>query len=1776
LTYSNRLNAEYPGPNGNRWFIKEVPQLGKDGSGNIAVIGIINDTLWFDKSGSNYVARFFIKETLVESTANKEFTFTDTQGRAFRFFNFDATIPVVQQGQFKYSIDPYQHLSSSSSATYNASSSISSYVMSDGTNNFGHNYEYSSSSTDKIIHATQTVNGTTNVRRAVMDYYPSDTGTGADAFGSAGDLRKVTVQIWNSGTSAWDDATNTYYRYYKTGDANGFKFGLKYVVNPESYARMVLAGLTPETATDVQVAAYADNYYQYDSNKRVTLEKTRGGLLSYSYAYTQSANADGYNSWKMKTVETLPDTNQNIVYTNYAGQLMLKIFNRVSDNAKWYEFNKYDSAGRLLWWAESSAVTGYDDTKADLLNSVGGNYQYLSDNGGLIHVYDYYTTTDLPNGAVAGYLQFEKIRQGELGTDIKIKEYQYTSQTVGSTTIYPTSKDIAYPSDTDQTLKLTTAYTYAWYASTFQVQQKTTTWPAVSTAQNGSGATTSRVENFDEFGRVTWLKDERGFLTRWKYDNATGGLVQRIDDVQTSQITDAPAVPTGWTTPTGGGLHLITDDEYDNLGRTTQQLGPSHSVDLSGTATTIRRANWTVYKDTTQERWEGFGYATGTAPTYTYTLINPVSIWRYDRANRLKDAIRATRASTSGRLTAADSFAQSSWVRWSNYNFDDNGRSTYTRLYFLIPSTGVGTSGTNYNETDYAYTSTNVSQNKVKTPGGTVTRTVFHARGWALEKWIGTDDTGATDSNPGGAAPNNMVKVEAYEYDSNAAGGNGTLTKVTRYQDSTTTRVTTYGYDFRNRRTSQAGEVNVYEAYTYDNLSFLTQTDAKNGTGGVLISRTVNMVDNQRRVYQQVRYAVNVSTGNPGNTLTDNFWFDESGNRIKFKLAGSSALIKIVYDGAARLTKQYVSYDTAETAYADAFNVTGDTVMNQAELSYDAASNMIQQTMRARFHDATGTGELTSPSGAQPKARVSYSAIWPDPLGREKAVADYGTNGGSALSRPATVPGSSTTVLVVLINYNSRGEANQITDPKGIVTQVTFDDANRMTQNIEDYGASPHLNRETDSAYNADGRLKTLTAINSVTGNQVTKYVYGTTLNDSDVASNDLLRAVIYPDSDDTDSPLGNGADGIYDRVEFKCNRLSETKEKKDQLQTIHTLEYDKLGRLLNDRVTAFGTGVDQAVKRITRSYEVRGLLQNVTSYDNATVGSGTVLNDVQFAYNDFAQLITEYQSHSGAVNTGGTPKVQYAYADGSANHVRRTSMTYPDGRVTTYDYGAANGTDDLLSRITSLKQGTTIMAGYSYLGLDRAIKVSYSSEPGVDLTYIKQSGEADGDAGDQYTGLDRFGRVYDQRWIKTSTGTALERIQYGFDQTNNRTFHNNVVAATLQDEFYTYDNLNQLLSLQRGTLNAGRTAISGTPTREEDFTFDPTGNWHGTTTGYLTKTSGTTDLDQNRTHNKANEITGITTNSGPAWVVPAEDMVGNMTTIPQPLNLTSSYTCIYDAWNRLVQIKSGANTVATHAYDGGTRRITKAGSSTRHYYYSEQWQIVEERLDTSVCPERQFVWGTRYIDDLVLRDRRTSSSTSSSPCSVMNDRLYVLHDFLNATAIVDTTGAVLERYGYDAFGNSRVMDANFAARASSNYDWETRYGAYRWDSESGLYQIRNRFLHSKLGCWLGRDVLEYREGTNLYVYAKGNPVNFVDPLGTRCILKVSICWLVIWTVTDLGPSPSCCGWDLFKYNCVWFCRVIFSIGDCETRDWVTGLVGVSCNPVCAPLMISVTTNTKS
>ena len=125
------------------------------------------------------------------------------------------------------------------------------------------------------------------------------------------------------------------------------------------------------------------------------------------------------------------------------------------------------------------------------------------------------------------------------------------------------------------------------------------------------------------------------------------------------------------------------------------------------------------------------------------------------------------------------------------------------------------------------------------------------------------------------------------------------------------------------------------------------------------------------------------------------------------------------------------------------------------------------------------------------------------------------------------------------------------------------------------------------------------------------------------------------------------------------------------------------LGRLTADAVTTLGAGVNGSVRRLETAYDTAGRPYLYTSYDAASAGA--VVNQVQQVYNGLGQLVTEYQSHSGAVNAASTPQVQYAYSEmaAGAKHSRLISMTYPDGRVLNYDY--ASGLGDRVSRFSSL-----------------------------------------------------------------------------------------------------------------------------------------------------------------------------------------------------------------------------------------------------------------------------------------------------------------------------------------------------------------------------------------------------------------------------------------------------------------------------------------------------------
>ena len=108
-----------------------------------------------------------------------------------------------------------------------------------------------------------------------------------------------------------------------------------------------------------------------------------------------------------------------------------------------------------------------------------------------------------------------------------------------------------------------------------------------------------------------------------------------------------------------------------------------------------------------------------------------------------------------------------------------------------------------------------------------------------------------------------------------------------------------------------------------------------------------------------------------------------------------------------------------------------------------------------------------------------------------------------------------------------------------------------------------------------------------------------------------------------------------------------------------------------------------------------------------------------------------------------------------------------------------------------------------------------------------------------------------------------------------------------------------------------------------------------------------------------------------------------------------------------------------------------------------------------------------------------------------------------NVTALVDGTsgsgtfGDVVERYVYDPYGNLTIYEPDWSdTRAASSYDWTVLFAGYWRDTETGLYHVRHRMYHVRLGLWLTRDPEGYVDGMSLYEYVQCGPLIGTDPQG--------------------------------------------------------------------------------
>jgi len=1333
------------------------------------------------------------------------------------------------------------------------------------------------------------------------------------------------------------------------------------------------------------------------------------GLGTYDYDYLYHQTTSDLNDWTRRTTVTDPTGSTTTTYINTLGQPVLEIFENTTAG-KWGVAYHYDTAGRLVWRAHPSAVSFTDNSGYgvvyDLAVETFDDVAYVNNSTGLVDVYNYYgdgsdhtgtAASESTAGAVSGYLEDTLVNRGLSGTAqlIERKAYKATPSSTISEPIYPIGK-LSRFRGAGATGEEYFEYTYSWHLissqATTAIKDRKTILPAITTGKNGSNSSNFYLDRFDEWGRTAWHQDEAGKYTRYQYETLTGALTTLSEDADKDSLTG----PTGgdWIT-TADGLNAITSIGVDALGRTISVTAPNGNITR------------TVFLDAAHEVrvYEGW-HASG----MTYAATGPTTVIKRNQdtasGSIFYEVLTMTATpgvsgsnptggeSISGLLTLSRSITNEAAQITSDENYYNLSGVTYngSDLTLVDPQDEVD----HFYRKTYAYDSTGQVTRYVG-PTDTIYRTLRDDLGRTVSTWVGLDDNDGAWDDPGDAG-DDLAQSAAYEYDGGGVGDSN-LTKAINYPNSSGGRWTQYFHDWRNRLTatklggtsSPGGEDQKVQRqvmyYTRDNLGQITQVDTYDGdevsisySSGVpsapdadaIRSRVAMAYDELGRAYQTSVYNVTytldgnadpdtATVGSGSNALDTGYWYDSRGNLIKTSNSGG-LIIKSTYDGLNRLSIQYASDGGSDSGYGDADDVSGDKVLAQLESTYDLSGNTLMLLSRQRFHDETDTGALEEESGSSTvKARVSYHTFYYDLADRLVKDVDVGTNAGSSYTRPGSAPSSSDTALVVGYSYvdpstsKDVGWLMSVTSARGTETRYSYDALGRMTQQIEGYDSpgtpTASTNRNTGYVYDGNDNVTLQTVYLPSSAYQQTRYIYEQRDTLIGFNSNDLLSAVRYAVS-------GGGADTVGGTQEetYNHNILGEVIKYTDRNNSTHEYEYDALGRLGSDEVTTYGSGVDQFIDRITYSLNSASQLNSVNSRDTSLGDTDSnIINQVKFEYNGFGQLTKDIQEHGGSVD-GDSAVVQYVYDEtpSGANYSRLKEMIYPDGFKIYYTY---SGLDSSISRTSSVKHDLhdTVMGthtpdfdyeAYSYLGLSTVVELDRPNAL-TRMTYIAQGAEGTGDAGDIYRGLDRFGRLVDQRWRETDgTHSDIDRFKYGYDRDGNALYKTTELNHAF-DELYkandslvgsndSYDKLGRTTAYGRGTVNTSLLTQS-TTTRNQSWTYDALGNWssnildtNGSTSGGSTTTT--------RTHNERNQITS--TNY-------SHDNNGNMLTYPNGVYVD---THTYDAWDRMASFVTGNGALpdATYQYDGLGRRILSiSGNAYNHRYYSKDWQLIlEQTLD--------------------------------------------------------------------------------------------------------------------------------------------------------------------------------------------------------------------------------------
>jgi RHS repeat-associated protein len=141
-----------------------------------------------------------------------------------------------------------------------------------------------------------------------------------------------------------------------------------------------------------------------------------------------------------------------------------------------------------------------------------------------------------------------------------------------------------------------------------------------------------------------------------------------------------------------------------------------------------------------------------------------------------------------------------------------------------------------------------------------------------------------------------------------------------------------------------------------------------------------------------------------------------------------------------------------------------------------------------------------------------------------------------------------------------------------------------------------------------------------------------------------------------------------------------------------------------------------------------------------------------------------------------------------------------------------------------------------------------------------------------------------------------------------------------------------------------------------------------------------------------------------------------------------------------------------------------------------------------------QFVYGSKpHVPDYMIK----YDAVTHDPVGTYR----IISDHLGSVRLVIdvSDGSVEQRIDYDEFGNATLVEGTWDVQPFG-------FAGGLWDADTGLVRFGARDYSPEMGRWASKDPIGFAGGdSNLFQYALGDPINFLDPRGEGIYSAVGV-----------------------------------------------------------------------